>query len=193
MKMLLYFVFIYLSTASFAQPANTTSKVAMELFRNVKTTLSPAEKNQVASELGFILSGNREEPFAQDKDSKENPFTAFVYPVDLNKDGKEEVFVSFGNTFTSGMTGSSISLFIKSASGAYVSNLGFPGTIPDVLSTANMGYPDLLIGGPGFEFPVWKWNGKEYVFSKKVKNEAYDKLKKESLEDLSKNYQAKIK
>jgi hypothetical protein len=193
MKMLLYSVVIYLSTASFAQPATTSSKVAMELFRNVKTTLSPAEKNQVASELGFILSGNREEPFAQDKDSKEYPFTVFIYPVDLNKDGKEEVFVSFGNTYTSGMAGSSISLFIKSASGTYVSNLGFPGTIPDVLSTANMGYPDLLVGGPGFEFPVWRWNGKEYAFSKKVKNEVYDKLKKESLEELSKSYQAKIK
>jgi hypothetical protein len=193
MKKLLYSAFIFLGAAAFAQTGNPPSKVAMELFRNVKTTLSAAEKNQVATALGFILSGNKDEPFAQDKDSREYPFGAMVYPVDLNKDGREEVFVSFGNSFTSGMTGSSIVLFIKPASGAYAANLGFPGTVPDVLSTASMGYPDLLIGGPGFEFPVWRWNGKEYVFSKKVKDAAYDKLKKESLEELSKNYQAKIK
>ena len=25
------------------------------------------------------------------------------------------------------------------------------------------GYPDLSIGGPGFCFPVWRWNGREYA------------------------------
>jgi hypothetical protein len=35
------------------------------------------------------------------------------------------------------------------------------------MPTKNLGYPDLMIGGPGFEHPVWRWNGKEYNVYKK--------------------------
>jgi hypothetical protein len=41
--------------------------------------------------------------------------------------------------------------------------------MPEFQKTFNLGYPDLLIGGPGFEQLVWRWNGKEYQFYKKVK------------------------
>lgn len=118
---------------------------------------------------------------------------AIVLPTDMNKDGKDEIFVSFGNTYTSGNTGSSIVVFIKDAKGVYMNHLGFPGMVPDALATASLGYPDLLIGGPGFEYPVWRWNGKEYVFNRQVKDAAYEKLKKQSIEDVSKAYQQTLK
>jgi len=172
---------------------NALNSVATLLFKNVKTTLTDAEKNVIATKLGFVLSGNNEQPFASDKDSKDYPFTAMVYPTDMNKDGKEEIFILFGNTFTSGNTGSSISLFIKDAKGIYTDQLGFPGTLPDVLATANLGYPDLLIGGPGMEYPVWRWNGKAYAFSKNVKDADYSKLKKQSVEEISNAHQQTIK
>ena len=120
-------------------------------------------------------------------------FDAFVYPTDMNKDGKEEVFVLFGNSFTSGMTGSNIIVFIADKNGTYKMNLGFPGMVPDALSTSNLGYNDLLIGGPGFEHPVWRWNGKEYDFSKKVYEKDFEKLKRTAIEDVSKAYTATIK
>ena len=179
--------------AILAQTANTLTPVAAILFKNVKTKLTTAEKNAIATKLGFILSGDKDQPFAMDKDSKDFPFTAIVLPTDMNKDGKEEVFVSFGNTYTSGNTGSSISLFIKDAAGIYTDNFGFPGTIPEALITANLGYPDLLIGGPGFEFPVWRWNGKMYKDYKTVKDKDYGKLKTTSIDALSKTYQQTIK
>jgi hypothetical protein len=108
----------------------------------------------------------------------------------MNKDGKEEIFVLFGNSFTSGMAGSSIIVFIADKGGMYKINLGFPGMLPDILATANLGYNDLLIGGPGMEFPVWRWNGKEYVFLRSVKDADYDKIKKSSVENTSKRYTA---
>ena len=107
--------------------------------------------------------------------------------------GKEEVFVLFGNSYTSGNAGSSISLFIKNAAGVYSLDLGFPGTVPDALSTSNQGYPDLLIGGPSFEYPVWRWNGKEYIYYKSVKDADYEKLKKTGIEEMSKTYQQSLK
>ncbi|KAA2239917.1 hypothetical protein F0L74_27410 [Chitinophaga agrisoli] len=164
------------------------NQVASLLFKNVKTSLTDAEKAQIATKLGFVLSGNKDQPFAQDKDSKEYPFNAMVYPADMNKDGKEEIFVVFGNTFTSGNTGSSVVLFIRNGAGTYTEHLGFPGMAPDVLATVSKGYPDLLIGGPGFEYPVWRWDGKTYNSFKSVKDSEYEKLKKMNIEELSKTY-----
>ena len=78
-------------------------------------------------------------------------------------------------------------------SGAYENHLGFPGTLPDALSSVSQGYPDLLIGGPGFEFPVLRWNGKTYAHHHMVKDDAYEKLKKKGVDVLSKEYQLGIK
>ncbi|THU40764.1 hypothetical protein FAM09_01220 [Niastella caeni] len=185
-------VLLFASSMLYAQSTTSLTDVAMLLFKNVKTKLTIAEQNQVAAKTGFVLSGNKDQPFAADKDSKEYPFAAFVYPTDMNKDGKEEIFVVFGNTFTSGNAGSSITLYIKNAAGTYMPHLGFPGTIPEALTTSSMSYPDLLIGGPGMEYPVQRWNGKTYVFNRTVKDKDYGKLKKKGIDAMSKTYQESI-
>src|SRR5258706_3467139 len=189
MKTNLFLIVIILgySSSLFAQQ-NKPSDVAALLFKNIKTKLTIAEQNEIAAKLGFVLTADKDKPFAADKDSKDFPFTASVMPTDMNKDGKEEIFISFGNSYTSGNTGSSISLFIKNTAGAYTLNLGFPGTIPEALTTANKGYADLLIGGPGMEYPVYRWNGKEYAYYKDVKDADYGKLKTTSVEEFSKAY-----
>ena len=191
-NLLLIGIFFGCSSALLAQQGKPNDVAAM-LFKNVKTKLTAAEQNEVAAKLGFILSADKDQPFAADKDSKDFPFAAFVMPTDFNKDGREEIFISFGNTYTSGNTGSSVSLFIKNSAGAYTLNLGFPGTIPDALTTSNGGYPDLLIGGPGMEYPVYRWNGKEYAYYKDVKDADYGKLKMTNLGEISKAYQATVK
>ena len=83
--------------------------------------------------------------------------------------------------------------FIANNGGIYKSNLNFPGTLPDALATINLGYPDLIIGGPGMQFPVWRWDGKMYNYFKDVKNADYEKLKKTNIEDVSKAYVNTIK
>jgi hypothetical protein len=183
---------LLLSFTIFAQTARL-SPLAAELFKGVKSLITISEKNFIAQQTGFILSGNKEQPFALDKDSKEYAFSITVFPTDLNKDGKEELFIRFGNTYTSGNTGSSVALFIKNASGVYEMNFGFPGMLPDVLTTANKGYPDVVIGGPGIEFPVFRWNGKAYDNYKIIKDGEYEKIKKTNAEELSKKYQQAIK
>ena len=60
-----------------------------------------------------------------------------------------------------------MALFIKDAAGKYQTNLGFPGASADPKPEKSKGYPDLVIGGPGFCFPVWRWNGKAYDFHRK--------------------------
>jgi hypothetical protein len=84
--------------------------------------------------------------------------------VDLNGDGAYEVFVYWGNTCTSGGTGSSLSMYAKDVSGHYRDLFGFPAFDYTALPTGQNGYPDLQFGGPGFCFAVWSWTGSNYEF-----------------------------
>lgn len=170
---------------------NTLNKEAALLFKNIKSKLTVTQKNTIAANLGLKLSKDAKQ-FILDDESADYPFDAFAYPVDLNKDGKEEIFILYGNTYTSGDAGSNIVLFVADKNGLYKMNLGFPGLLPDALATVNLGYPDLLIGMPGMELPVWRWDGKAYNLFKKIKDSDYDKLKKTSVEDMSKNYTSAI-
>jgi hypothetical protein len=175
----------------FAVAQSDPGEGAQLLFKNSATKLTAAEKSTLYKQLGFLLSADNKQ-FIADKDGADFPFEAQVFPTDLNKDGAEEIFIVYGNSYTSGNTGSSVVLFIKNTSGAYQMNLGFPGMAPEALATASKGYPDLVIGGPGFEFPVWRWNGKAYALYKKMGDAEYGKAKKTDVETLSKAYTATL-
>lgn len=170
---------------------NLLSDGAKLLFKEVKTKLTIREQNHIYTQLGFHLSKDKNS--FTDGTSEEDAFGALVLPTDMNKDGIEEIFVSYGNTYTSGMAGADIVLFIKNEKGVYEKNLGFPGLIPDALSSSNKGYPDLVIGGPGFEFPVWRWNGKQYDLHRRIKNEELKTIKTKSIEAMSTQYQNAMK
>jgi hypothetical protein len=191
MKQFFSFMPLLFSVCSFAQ-LNSLTPGATLLFQNVKSKLTSAEKNKIFNELGFLLSKDRKQ-FIADAEATDFPFDAHVYPTDINGDGKEEIFVSFGNTYTSGNTGQSIVVFVKDASGKYQRQLGFPGTVPDALPAATNKYPDLVIGGPGFEFPVWRWNGKEYALHRKIKEQELLKTKTTNIEEVSKAYTGTLK
>ena len=184
-----------ISLQSFSQTKVTDTDLlpgARVLFKDVKTAISSTDKNQIYKLLGFGLSKDKKSFVIEgDSDEPDHLFTATAFPCDLNNDGKEELFVSFGNSYTSGMTGVSIVLFIKGKD-KFQSNLGFPG-IAQVLKTRNMNYPDLVIGGPGFEFPIWRWDGKEYQFYRKISDKNLVALKPINIEDISKKYSGTLK
>ena len=105
----------------YAQPGtvNSLTKGAQILFKSSESKLSNAERNSIFKKLGFVLTGQVDLPFALDQESLDYPFTAGAFITDLNRDGKEEIFVLYGNSYTSGMTGMSATLFIRDASGNY--------------------------------------------------------------------------
>lgn len=184
-KFFLAVTLLMLSFCLIAQSALTPG--ARQLFKNTNSKLSVAEKNKIFSLTGFLLSKDKKQ-FVDGKDAMDFPFDAFVYPVDLNKDGREEIVILFGNSYTSGHTGSSVLLFIKNTAGAYQSNLGFPGTSPYALTVSSKGFPDLVIGGPGWEFPVWRWNGRAYAYHRKITDKQLGAVQKTDMETLSKQY-----
>lgn len=82
---------------------------------------------------------------------------------DLNGDGLPEAVVSEGGTFCNGAAGIGFSLVSKQADGSW-RNMLQSGGIPEFLATKGTGnWPDVSVGGPGFCFPVLRWNGREYA------------------------------
>lgn len=106
------------------------------------------------------------------RDSAANGFVLWECPPtdfdvelkDINHDGVMEVFVHGGNTCTSGSAGRRLWLFVKTgkSSRAYKKNLGVPVGEYELLTTEHRGYPDIQLGGPGFCFGLWRWNGEHY-------------------------------
>jgi hypothetical protein len=131
------------------------------LFAGGHGDLSAEERLQVFNDLGFTVTpdgkGFTDQICGQ-------PAGASIEFRDMNSDGRQEVLVIFGNTCTSGHAGSSALLLIRDAGGILQPNLGFPAASADPLPESNLGYPDLLIGGPGFCFPVWRWYGTAYNY-----------------------------
>jgi hypothetical protein len=107
-------------------------------------------------------------PRSGDGATFEDPDCGDVTPTtelaDLNGDGAQEVFVQWGNACTSGMTGRSLSLFVKDSAGAWQAELGFPAFGHRALASRNNGFHDLELGGPGFCFEVWTREPEGYEF-----------------------------
>lgn len=185
---------IFLFSCHQKQQETALNPVAEKLFNGVKSALNNTEKNTIADSLAFILTSNdKESPFAfaNDSASWEFPFSAIVSPLDLNNDGVEELFVSYGNTYTSGNAGGEVALFAKNGAGNYVSVLSYSGVLPFALPTSNKGYPDLALGMPGFTFPVYQWNGSKYEQNREISDDELKKLKTTETEKLSEQYQEK--
>lgn len=123
--------------------------------------LSAADLKAVYAAAGLT------ERHGQVLDACDQPTEPQVDVVDLNGDGNPEVFVSVGG-LCYGNTGVNLSLLIRDKQGQWHDNFGFPG-IYKVLGTRHLGYPDIEIGGPGFCFPVWRWNGSRYRIFKRCK------------------------
>ena len=85
---------------------------------------------------------------------------------DLNGDGRPEAVVTDGGSYCYGFTGMAFQLLSKQPDGGWLvitSNTG----IPEFLKSKGIGgWPDISIGGPGFCFPVQRWNGKAYTLNR---------------------------
>jgi hypothetical protein len=84
-------------------------------------------KGEITGLLNFVITKDSTQSYAMDKESLEFPFNAIVKVTDMNKDGMEEIFVQFGNAYTSGDAGSSVVLFIKNKKGDYQLKPGISG------------------------------------------------------------------
>jgi hypothetical protein len=82
---------------------------------------------------------------------------------DLNGDGRPEAVVTESSMFCYGNTGVGFALVSKQAAGNWKMVTSGPGIANFLDTGGTAGWPDVEIGGPGFCFPVMRWNGKDYV------------------------------
>ena len=82
---------------------------------------------------------------------------------DLNGDGRPDAVVTDSGLECYGSTEQGFVIVTKEASGAWRKLFNSPG-IPNFLPTRGAGgWPDIENGGPGFCFPVLRWNGTDYA------------------------------
>lgn len=123
--------------------------------------LSSADQAAAFKAAGFKLKGKRWQACA-DPSSGATP-GAIEDVRDLNGDGLPEAIITEGGTYCYGNTGAGYSLVSKQADGSWKLMASGTGML-HVLNTRGTGnWPDIEIGGPGFCFPVERWNGRQYA------------------------------
>lgn len=86
---------------------------------------------------------------------------------DLNGDGLPEAVITESSSYCFGASGVGYSLVSKRRDGSWVLVDRGAGMIR-FLPTRGVGkWPDMEVGGPGFCFPVMRWNGRAYVFHRR--------------------------
>jgi hypothetical protein len=123
--------------------------------------LSPGDEISAFKAAGYTLKGT-EWRLCDDPTPTYTPGT--IQDVrDLNGDGLPEAVITEGGTFCYGNTAFGYSLVSKQSDGNWKLITSGTGT-PIFLATKGVGgWPDIEIGGPGFCFPVERWNGNVYV------------------------------
>lgn len=129
--------------------------------------LSAAEEKAAFTAAGFKLKGSQWQACGDPGSAGYEP--GFVQAVhDLNGDGQPEAILTEGSAACFGQDGAGYWIVSKQASGAWKLITSGSGMVR-VLTTRGVGnWPDLEIGGPGFCFPIERWNGHAYVLNRRA-------------------------
>lgn len=172
------------------------------VFQNVKTKMTERERMLFTKDVVIQYRDNIDTSLKYEYEGSgitdDMPIAALdIFPVDLNKDGVEEVFMRLNTTFF-GPWLAQLNLFIKNKSGQYVLQDSISEPRLFVRTTGFGGYPDLIGAppeGPGSykiptKFNVYRWNGKSYQLYKH--DQPYVKSDLSVEEDVGPAYQASL-
>jgi hypothetical protein len=128
----------------------------------VAASIPAAEQAAIFKAAGFSESAGKWRTDCDQPDSGSYEPGAIETYRDVNGDGRPEAVITEGGTFCYGNTGTGFWLLTKPASGTWTVLYQSPG-IAEFLKTRGVSQmPDMSVGGPGFCFPVLRWNGKAY-------------------------------
>ena len=124
---------------------------------------SRAEQAAIFKAAGFVQRGKSWKSGKCDgaETASYSPGSIKAYK-DVNGDGRPEAVVMEGGAICFGRNGMRFWLVSKHANGSWKRTFDQLGR-PEFLATKGIGnWPDILIIGPGFCLPIWRWNGREY-------------------------------
>lgn len=137
--------------------------IAMQAAAQTAATVGAADRAAIFKAAGAVQRGDK---WIICSDDPQAEGASIAEMRDLNGDGRPEAITSEDGSFCYGFTGTGFQLLSQQADGSWkriTSDIG----IPEPLKTKGKdGWPDLSIGGPGFCFPVQRWNGTEYALNR---------------------------
>ncbi|MET0361960.1 MAG: hypothetical protein ABW048_09450 [Sphingobium sp.] len=149
--------------------------LAAALFVPLPASAAPAPRGAAKGDAAiFRAAGLWQRPRGWNTgcDDSGEPMTpaAIEERRDVNGDGRPEAVVVEYSSFCYGMAGQAFFLVSQQADGSWKMVANDVG-IPRFLKTKGVaGWPDISIGGPGFCFPVRRWNGREYAINRREYN-----------------------
>lgn len=125
---------------------------------------SPAERAAIFKAAGFVQRGSdwRSRDCEGLEGASYTPGSVDIY-TDLNGDGRADAVISEGSGICYGITGTHFWLLSKQSTGSWTVMLSGLGIAEPLRTMGAGGWPDILVGGPGFCFPVYRWNGTAYA------------------------------
>lgn len=127
--------------------------------------LSPSDRDAAFRAAGFVRQSGRWRKCVDDPSESYSP-GRIGQTGDFNGDGRPDAVIVEGSTFCHGQEGSGFSVVSKQADGEWKLLTESSGMATFLQTKGAAGWPDLEIGGPGFCFPVARWDGKEYKFNR---------------------------
>lgn len=127
-----------------------------------QSPLSPADRAAAFKAAGFAQRGG-EWRGCDDPGSASYQPGSIETARDLNGDGRPDAMIVESSTVCHGNTGAGYHLVSKQADGSWRLITSGSGMVTVLPTRGAGGWPDLEIGGPGFCFPVERWNGREYA------------------------------
>lgn len=121
---------------------------------------APAEMQAIYKAAGATRRGAKWVMCAEEPDAQ--GLRVELYR-DLNGDGRPEAIIAEDGSFCYGATGAGYAVLTREVSGAWRKMDSGAGIVEPLTTRGAGGYPDLSIGGPGFCFPVVRWNGRAYA------------------------------
>ena len=128
--------------------------LVLALLQPAASPVSPAERAAIFKAAGFAPTNGKWLMC-----DKQTPLELEVR--DINGDGRQDAVVMDGGSECYGHTEQGFVLLTKAANGPWTNLYRSPG-IPTFLETAYKGWPEIEVGGPGFCFPVVRFDGKTF-------------------------------
>jgi hypothetical protein len=140
--------------------------VLMASSASAQVMLSNADKTAAFRAAGYKRVGSQWRK-CDDPGTASYTSGAIEQAKDLNGDGRPEAVITEGSTYCFGMTGTGFDVVSKQADGTWKLMVSRTGMASFLSAKGHEGWPDIEVGGPGFCFPIERWDGREYRLNRR--------------------------
>lgn len=125
--------------------------------------LSEQDRSRAFAAAGFTQTDGQWHSDCSDTGSASYVAGAIDLVDDLDGDGRPEAIITESSAQCYGAAGTAFALVSKQAGGQWSLLLRANGYATPLSSAAASGLPDIEVGGLGECFPVYRWDGHDYV------------------------------